>query len=154
MDIVLAAVLQLLLPLADWHHHSSHGGASSEPPDPHIAAFVVGLFFIAAEGLFLAPTCGLGVVLLTRRIRHLFWAVPLTNLVSYVLFCLCYTYPNGRLARLHMPGLVYTTVELVLVLLLGLILAILLALLLLLVRLLRRAYGARRQPAVTSQVTT
>jgi len=141
-------VLQGLVPLprCDWHHWSGHhsSGASA---DPVADAFVVALFVVAAIGVLVSLISGGLLIVFTRRIRDMFWAIPIVNLAVYTLFLLVRPYPGGRVAQFRGEGLRHTLITVVLLLALSLILASVLGLLRLAVRAIRSAaFSPRHTP--------
>ena len=115
MAIILAliAFCSWLLPLCDWHH--SHCGGSS--PDPETEAIVA--VVLATVAVLLASTLLLGcvggplVLLWTRKVRHLFWAIPVVNALVYLIALYVRPFPGGFAAQFRMPGLAYTIIELI-----------------------------------------
>jgi len=127
------------LPGCDWHHHFG-GGSSGGPPDPEAEAFVVGLFVAAAIGVLLSPLSGGLMVVVSRKIRHTFWALPAVNLVMYLVFMLARDYPGGNGEQFRGWGLVTTLGTILLLLILSLIFASIIAL----IRYVVRAVRGRR----------
>jgi hypothetical protein len=126
--VLLLLLLVLWTPPAwcDLHHHLGSGHPDA-PPDPLVDAFVWGSLLIVAASLALLVIGGPLLFLWTRRIRDLFWAVPLANLLLYLLSIALRSHPGGRGARFHPPGLWYTIAEVVLLVLSSLVVASILA---------------------------
>ena len=103
----------------DWDHSSS----SSGPPDPGFDAFMVTTLIIIAASLAILLFAGPILVTRTRRIRDLFWIVPLVNIVLYIVSISLQNYPGGFAARYQPPGLENTVLEIILLLLSSLIVA-------------------------------
>jgi hypothetical protein len=120
----LALVVSAQTGLCDWHHHGhSSGGA----PDPNFDAFVWTSILILAASTAILLFAGPLIVIRTRRIRDLFWAVPLVNTGLYILSISLRSYPGGFLARFQPPGLPNTILEIVLLLVASLLVALILA---------------------------
>jgi len=130
------------VPLCDWHHWSGHH-SSGGSADPVVEAFVVAVFVAAGIGVLASLLGGGLLILFTRRIRDMFWAIPAVNVALFVVFLLVRPYPGGIAAQFQGWGLVYTLVALVLLLLASLVVATVLAL----VRLVARGSLAGRRAA-------
>lgn len=134
----------LVAPVADWHHgHSSGSGGSEVYGGPEVfGVFVFSCLLLFAGSVVVGCAGGPIVLVLTRKARQLFWAIPGANLVIYLVVLLARPYLGGFAAQFRPPGLVYTVIEVVLLLLVSLVLSAVLALGLTAIRVLRRLSGA------------
>lgn len=115
-----------VLTLADLHFH--HPSGHTGPPDPVITAFVVTLFVGLGISVLAGVLSGGLLMVFTRRIRDMFWAIPLANVAMYALFLATRSYPGGRSAQFRGGGLVDTLLGLILLLIVSLAMATILAL--------------------------
>jgi hypothetical protein len=88
--------------LCDWHHH--HGHSSVEAPDPAFDAFMWTSILIVAASATILLLAGPVLVIRNRRIRDLFWMVPCTNALLYLLSITLRPYPGGFVARFQPIG--------------------------------------------------
>lgn len=127
------------------HHHGSSGGPELDQVATVFLITAVGIVFV---GSFVGVVGGSLVVTLTRKARHLFWAVPAANVLIYGVAVLVRPYPGGISAQFRMPGLAYTVIEILLLILQSLVLACLVAAVYLGVR----AVRSRMRPKPSGQV--
>jgi hypothetical protein len=111
--------------LCDWHHHYGYGSGGA--PDPNFDAFMWTSILILAASAAILLLVGPVIVIRTRRIRDLFWVVPLVNTVLYILSISLRSYPGGFVARFQPPGLANTILEILLLLVSSLFVALILA---------------------------
>ncbi len=123
----------LLLPMlmaqtawADWHHHVGHHGGG-DPDDPMVDAFALGVLLIFGGSAAILFLGGPVLIILSRKIRHTLWIVPLVNLLLYLLSITLRGYPGGFTARFRPPGLWYTITEGILLLLLTVLIVLIVA---------------------------
>ena len=112
------------------HGHShGHGGGSGDPVLDAIAqVFIVSAMILLVGSVGISFIGGSLLMFFTNQTRRLFWAIPGANFVLYILVLLLRPYPGGFYAQFHLPGLVYTIVEIVGLLLLTILLLIVLVL--------------------------
>ena len=122
--------------LCDWHHSYEHGTSGSS--DPAIEAFMWTSILIVASSVAILLFAGPVLIIRTRRIRDVFWVVPLANTALYILSISLRPYPGGFAAKFQPPGLTNTVLEIVLVVLSRLLVALVLAIVHWLVRMVRR----------------
>jgi hypothetical protein len=104
--VLVLAVVAATPALADLHH-SHH----SDPTDPVTRALYLDIG-IAALCLLASLLWGFRLVIVkTRRIRDLFWAVPLVNLALFAVSIAGQPYPGGRAERFTGIGLAITVYE-------------------------------------------
>lgn len=121
-----------------WHDLVHHHGSSGTPELDQVAAvFLVTAVGIVLVGSVVGVVGGSLVVTLTRKARHLFWAIPAANLLIYGVAVLVRPYPGGIAAQLRTPGLTYTVLEILLLILQSLGLACLMAAVYVVVRVVR-----------------
>lgn len=120
----LSTVLSADIALADWHHHSS---GSSGAPDPHLESFFATSLIVLGVSLAILFIGGPILVTRTRRIRDLFWVIPLFNMVFYLLSIGLRPYPGGFAARFQSPGMEHTLSEIAVVVTASLAVALILA---------------------------
>lgn len=110
--------------LGDWHHHSSGSGGA---PDPHFEAFMATSLIVLGVSLAILFIGGPILVTRTRRIRDLFWVIPLFNIAFYLLSIGLRPYPGGFAARFQSPGMEHTLLEIAFLLIASLAVALVLA---------------------------
>lgn len=120
----LSMILSADQALADWHHHSS---GSSGVPDPHFDAFMTTSLIVLGVSLAILFIGGPILIPRTRRIRDLFWVIPLINIAFYLLSIALRPYPGGFTARFQSPGLEHTLFEIAFLLIASLAVALILA---------------------------
>lgn len=132
---LLGLVLSANTALCDWHHH---GHGSSGASDPSVDAFMWTCVLVLAATMVILFVAGPILVIRLRRIRDLFWVVPLVNTVLYLLSMCLRPYPGGLAARFQPPGLVNTILEIALLLISSLTVALILAMIQWIIRTVRR----------------
>ena len=145
MDAVRLLEGLIPLPLCDWDGWSSHS-SSTGSADPVVDAFAVAILVAIGIGVLVSFLSGGLLIVFTRRIRDMFWAIPAVNLAVYLVFLLAREYPGGREAQFRGRGLAHTLGALALLLVSSLILASVLALLRSAVRRIRSLARNRSQP--------
>jgi len=145
MDIVRLIEWFAPIPLCDWH---GGGHSSGVPADPIVDAYVVGFFTAVGIGILASLLSGGLMIVFTRRIRNMFWAIPAVNLALFAIFMLIRPYPGGAAAQFQNRGLTYTLVTLTALLFISLAMALILALIRLVVRAIRSSaqYPHQSQP--------
>ena len=129
--------------LHHWGGHHSSGGSN----DPAVDAFVVALF-VAAGLAMMFSFAGSGLLLLfTKRIGPMFWAVPLLNLAAYLIYLLVRDYPGGWAEQFRGIGLVHTILGTLILLILTLVIVSLQALVRFILRKFRQAAEKRQAQA-------
>ena len=128
-----------IITMADWHHHQFSGSHGSEASgdDKLFTIFFFSALLIVFGTLVVSFLGGPIILFFTRKARNLFWAIPGANLLLYFLMLVLRPYPEGFAAQFRLPGLVFTIIEILLLLLLSLILAAVLALIYTVLRKLR-----------------
>lgn len=140
----LVLVVSVQTGLCDWHHH---GHGSSGAPDPNLDAFVWTSVLILAASTSILLFAGPIILIRTRRIRDLFWTVPLVNTGLYILSISLRSYPGGFLGRFQSPGLPNTILEIVLLLVSSLLVALILAIIQWSIRTVKRFTKKPESPA-------
>ena len=126
--IVLCLAITTQIAWCDWDHHFYHGGHDSDlSSDPNFVAFVWTMVLAIVASAVLLFLAGPFLIIFTRRTRDILWIVPLANLLLYLLSISLRSYPGGFAARFRPPGLIYTLVEIVLLLVMSFIIALILA---------------------------
>lgn len=105
----------------------NYGHVRSGIPDPTLDDFVFTSILILAASAAILLFVGPVILIRMRRIRDLFWTVPLVNTVLYILSISLMSYPGGFLAKFQSPGLPNTILEIVLLLVSSLLVALILA---------------------------
>src|SRR5512146_3267860 len=100
--ILFSLALSVETALCDWHHH---GHGSTGMPDPTFDAFMLTCILVLVASVAILILGWPLLVPRVRRIRDLFWVVPLVNTVFYLLSISLRPYPGGFTARFRPPGL-------------------------------------------------
>jgi len=122
--------------LCDWHNHHSHSDGGT--PNPAFDSFMWTSILIVAASIAILFFVGPVLLIRNRRIRDLFWMVPLANMGLYILSISVRQYPGGFTARFHPPGVTNTVLEFALLLLSSFLVALVLAIIQWIVRNVRR----------------
>jgi hypothetical protein len=145
---IILRFLCLLLtttPLCDWHHFGSHGGSYDPETQAIMDASAVAVVVAFVSSLLMFVAGGPLILVFTRRVRHLFWAIPAVNVAVYTVTIIARPYPGGFCSRFHMPGLPSTILELIFLTVLSLGAAIVLAAIYLVYRVIHMAVTALRR---------
>jgi len=126
----------------DWGHHGSGGGGA---PDPVFDAFFWTSALILAASIAILILAGPFLIPRTRRIRDLFWKVPLINLPFYLVSILFRPYPGGFAARFQSPGLGYMIAEIIILLIASSIVALIFAIVLRIMRIIKSRSTGQEQ---------
>lgn len=153
MNKFTAAMFALLVStqtgFCDWHHHGHDSSRAPDPafeallrtpfgaPDPAFDAFMSTCILILGASVAILLFAGPVFVIFLRRIRDLFWVVPLANTALYVLSISLQAYPGGFAARFQPPGLRNTILEVTFLLFTSLLVAVVLAIVQWMVRMVR-----------------
>ena len=134
-------ILSYALPLGPLCHFHHFGGGGKGTLDPETQAIMdasfVALTVILLSSSFMCAVGGPLILLLTHKIRHLFWSIPLVNVFAYLVAAIARPYPGGVWARFQMPVIIHTAIELFVLVVLSLGAAILLATICVLYRLVK-----------------
>jgi hypothetical protein len=143
--VVLLLMWTIPQPLCDWHF-GHHGGGSIDPESQAMVdASLAAMGAIVLGTVFMTTVGGPLVLVWTRRVRHLFWSVPLVNAVFYLAMALIRPFPGGWEALWRGPGVGYTIVVLICWLLCSFGSALLLALIYLLYRTIKKVFTAVKE---------
>jgi hypothetical protein len=129
--------------LCDYHHFGFRGSSSDPESQAIVAASGIALGVVFMTNIALLTIGGPLLLVLTGKIRHLFWTIPAVNISLYIATIIARPYPGGIGKRFHMPGGLYTTIEVMFVVLSSLGTAALLSVVSLLCRMIRTAVAAR-----------
>jgi hypothetical protein len=144
-------LLSLRAPLCDLHHWGHHGSSPDPEGEALVGVCMATMAILVAGTFFLACFGGPLILVLTRKARHLFWAIPAVNVLFYTVAVFVRPYPGGVRATFQMPGLFYTILELTFLILLSLATATIVAVVYWIIRLARMA---RTVPAYFKQQAT
>ena len=124
------------------HHHSFGSGGSGNPElDAAAGMFLASSLILISCGLALSLAAVPLLIVWAKNIRRILLGLPSIDVLIYLLIVLLRPYPGGFTAQFRVPGLIYTILEM------GILLVLLFAspLLALLIYLVIRAIQALRK---------